>query len=129
MAGRDYKTRNKSFRTIIIINWGSFISVLTISVFPLLFEKNPTLGLAADEFTKWQLASATLYQEARRMISDYVLTENDAIGRGSVEDSIGMGSYRMDSHNCKQVVHASRTINEGDISCPPCLLSQFHIGP
>lgn len=59
------------------------------------------------------------------MISDYVLTENDAIGRGSVEDSIGMGSYRMDSHNCKRVVHASRTINEGDIELSP--LSPFPI--
>ena len=38
------KPGNKSFRTIIIINWGSFISVLTISVFPLLFEKKPDIG-------------------------------------------------------------------------------------
>ncbi|MDO5576340.1 MAG: FAD-dependent oxidoreductase, partial [Fibrobacter sp.] len=33
------------------------------------------------------------------------------------------GSYRMDSHNCKRVVHAGRTLNEGDVEMAP--LSPF----
>ena len=49
------------------------------------------------------------------MISDYVLTESDVLGKNQIEDSVGMGSFKMASHNCKRIIKNGRTINEGNI--------------
>ncbi|HLV33268.1 MAG TPA: FAD-dependent oxidoreductase [Chitinispirillaceae bacterium] len=123
----DYKTRERIFQNHYNFQMGIFYFCANDPRLPsIVREKTRHWGLATDEFADSGNWPQQLYiREARRMISDYVLTENDAIGRGSVEDSIGMGSYRMDSHNCKRVVHASRTINEGDIELSP--LSPFPI--
>jgi hypothetical protein len=56
-------------------------------------------GLAKDEFTDnenwpWQL----YVREARRMISDYVVTEHEAKGERSADDGICIASYPLDSH-------------------------------
>jgi hypothetical protein len=73
-------------------------------------------GLAPDEFTDTDNWPPQLYvREARRMISDYVLTESDVLGKNQIEDSVGMGSFKMDSHNCKRVIKNGRAINEGNI--------------
>lgn len=77
-------------------------------------------GLAGDEFRETGNWPPQLYvREARRMVSDHVLTEHDSFGRTAPEDSIGMASYRMDSHNCKRVVYAGRAVNEGNIEVVP----------
>ena len=77
-------------------------------------------GLAADEFVDSGNWPPQLYiREARRMISDYVVTEHDVFGRFEAEDSVGMASYNMDSHNCKRVVYAGRVINEGNVEISP----------
>jgi hypothetical protein len=77
-------------------------------------------GLAADEFTATGNWPPQLYvREARRMTSDYVMTEHDSFGRTDPDDSIGMATYRMDSHNCKRVVYAGRAVNEGDVEVAP----------
>jgi hypothetical protein len=56
-------------------------------------------GLAKDEFTDTEHWPRQLYvREARRMISDYVVTEHDAKGERSAEDSICIASYPLDSH-------------------------------
>lgn len=64
-------------------------------------------GLAKDEFADngnwaWQL----YVREARRMVGDYVITENTARGRDAVTNSIGLGSYHMDSHHTQYFVTA-----------------------
>ncbi len=56
-------------------------------------------GLAKDEFADsgnwpWQL----YVREARRMVSDYVITENDARSRRVAEDAVALASYPLDSH-------------------------------
>jgi hypothetical protein len=56
-------------------------------------------GLAKDEFTDnenwpWQL----YVREARRMISDEVVTEHEAKGERAAEDGICIASYPLDSH-------------------------------
>ena len=56
-------------------------------------------GLAKDEFADngnwpWQL----YVREARRMVSDYVITENDARGSRVAEDAVALASYPLDSH-------------------------------
>ncbi|MGE5296593.1 MAG: FAD-dependent oxidoreductase [Solirubrobacterales bacterium] len=77
-------------------------------------------GLAADEFTETSNWPPELYvREARRMISDYVITEHDSFGQVRPDDSIGMATYRMDSHNCKRVVYAGRAVNEGNVEVSP----------
>lgn len=77
-------------------------------------------GLAGDEFTDTNNWPPQLYiRESRRMISDYIITEHNAIGRYTPDDSVGLASYRMDSHNCKRVVKFGRVINEGDVEISP----------
>ncbi|MBC8136899.1 MAG: FAD-dependent oxidoreductase [Fibrella sp.] len=53
------------------------------------------------------------------MISDYVLTEADALHRRKCEDPVAMGSYTLDSHNCSRFVRDGRVLNEGDVQLPP----------
>ncbi|MBV9866962.1 MAG: FAD-dependent oxidoreductase [Abitibacteriaceae bacterium] len=73
-------------------------------------------GLCKDEFTETGGWSHQLYiREARRMKSDYVMTEHNCRGEAQVEDAVGLGSYNMDSHNCQRFVKDGRVWNEGDV--------------
>jgi len=73
-------------------------------------------GLAKDEFTDNKHWPYNLYvREARRMRSDFVMTENHCKRREPVEDPIGMGAYTLDSHNTQRVVADGMVKNEGDI--------------
>lgn len=76
-----------------------------------------TWGLAKDEFTDNGNWPHQIYvREARRMISDFVMTENEILGRKPVPNSIGMGSYTLDSHNTQRYVKPDGYVqNEGDI--------------
>ena len=74
-------------------------------------------GLAKDEFTDNGHWPHQIYvREARRMIGQYVMTENELLKRRPTPESIGMGSYTMDSHNVQRYVTAEGYVqNEGDI--------------
>lgn len=73
-------------------------------------------GLAADEFTATGGWPHALYvREGRRMVSDYIMTEHNAVGRDIVPDAVGMAAYTMDSHHCRRVVRGGRVCNEGDV--------------
>ncbi len=73
-------------------------------------------GLAKDEFTDSNNWPHQLYiREARRMVSDYVMTEKNCMGTTVAADSVGMGAYTMDSHNCQRIVLNGMVKNEGDI--------------
>jgi hypothetical protein len=74
-------------------------------------------GLPKDEFADHGNWSPQLYiREARRMIGSYVMTENDLLKRRVTPDSVGMGSYGMDSHNVQRYVTPDGFVqNEGDI--------------
>jgi hypothetical protein len=48
------------------------------------------------------------------MVSDYVMSESNCLGQTVAPDSIGLGAYAMDSHNCQRVVVDGRVENEGD---------------
>jgi hypothetical protein len=77
-------------------------------------------GLAADEFKNSDNWPLQLYiREARRMVSDYVITEHNAVGRYTPDDSVGIAAYRMDSHNCKRVIKSGRVMNEGSVEVSP----------
>lgn len=76
-------------------------------------------GLAADEFKQTNHWPEQLYiREARRMLGDYVLTENDCMHKVSCSDPVGMGAYAMDSHNCRRFVKEGKLYNEGDVQVP-----------
>ena len=73
-------------------------------------------GLPADEFTDngnwpWQL----YVREARRMVSDYVMTQANCAGSTVAADSVGLAAYAMDSHNVQRHVKNGMVKNEGDV--------------
>jgi len=56
-------------------------------------------GLPKDEFPDTGHFPHQIYvREARRMISDYVVTEHDAKGGPRAEDGVALASYPLDSH-------------------------------
>jgi len=78
-------------------------------------------GLAKDEFTDNGNWSRQLYiREARRLIGEYVTTENDVLAKREVPNPVGMGSYAMDSHNIQRYVTSEGFVqNEGDVGVSP----------
>src|SRR5207302_7234352 len=78
-------------------------------------------GLAADEFTDNGNWPHEIYvREARRLVGDYVHTEHDCRRKRVTPESVGMGSYNMDSHNCMRYVTADGHVqNEGDVQAGP----------
>ena len=83
----------------------------------LMRKKFSAWGLAKDEFTDDGNWPQQLYiREARRMISDYVMTEHECRGVRTAADPIGLAAYGMDSHNTQRYVDAAGHVrNEGDV--------------
>jgi FAD dependent oxidoreductase len=76
----------------------------------------PGWGLPADEFTDNGNFSPQLYvREARRMISDYVMTTKNCSGSVVAPDSVGMGAYNMDSHHTQRFNSNGSVKNEGGV--------------
>jgi hypothetical protein len=64
-------------------------------------------GLARDEFTKSGHWPPQLYvREARRMVSDYVVTDRDARHLRKADDVVALATYAMDSHYVSRYVDA-----------------------
>lgn len=78
-------------------------------------------GYAKDEFTDNGYWPYNIYvREARRMIGEFIMTENEILGKQPVNRSIGMGSYTMDSHNVQRYIKPDGFVqNEGDIGVHP----------
>ncbi|MEZ4970225.1 MAG: FAD-dependent oxidoreductase [Flavobacteriaceae bacterium] len=74
-------------------------------------------GLSKDEFKDNGNWPHQIYvREARRMIGDFVMTENELLKKSPTPKPIGMGSYTMDSHNVQRYVKPDGFVqNEGDI--------------
>lgn len=74
-------------------------------------------GLPKDEFKDNGHWSHQLYiREARRMIGSFVMTENELRKKKPTPDSVGMGSYTIDSHNVQRYITPEGDVqNEGDI--------------
>ncbi|WP_319229442.1 FAD-dependent oxidoreductase [Draconibacterium orientale] len=87
-------------------------------------------GLAKDEFTDNGNWPHQIYvREARRMIGEFVMTENEVLGKSQVPYSIGMGSYTMDSHNTQRFITPEGFVqNEGDIGVHPHQPYQIALG-
>lgn len=82
-------------------------------------------GLAKDEFVEngnwpWQM----YVREARRMVSDFVVSERHLRLLDPTNRSIGLGSYNMDSHHVQRYIDLEKygkpsVRNEGDIQINP----------
>ena len=74
-------------------------------------------GLAKDEFTDNGNWPHQIYvREARRMVGKYVMTENELLQKKPTPESVGVGSYSIDSHNIQRYVDENGHVqNEGDI--------------
>jgi hypothetical protein len=76
-------------------------------------------GPCKDEFLDTGGWPNQLYvREARRMVSDYVMSELNCRGYIQADDPVGLGAYNMDSHNCQRIVRNGRAENEGDVQVP-----------
>lgn len=87
-------------------------------------------GLAKDEFQDNGNWPHQLYiREARRMIGTSVMTEHEVMGKRAVPQSVGMGSYTMDSHNVQRYIKADGYVqNEGDLGVRPKQPYQIQLG-
>ncbi len=90
-------------------------------------------GLCKDEFSDTGGWPNQLYiREARRMVSDYVMTERNCRESLAVRDPIGLAAYTMDSHNCRRIVRDGQVANEGDVQVggfPPYQISYRALVP
>jgi len=63
------------------------------------------VGLPKDEFKDHGGWPHQIYvREARRMVGLYVMTENELLKKRPTPDSVGMGSYTIDSHNVQRYI-------------------------
>lgn len=74
-------------------------------------------GTCKDEFVREDGWQQQLYiREARRMISDLVMTQKHCEGIDIVTDAVGMAAYGMDSHHTQRYVTSEGFIsNEGNV--------------
>lgn len=97
-------------------------------------ERFAAWGLAKDEFVDRGGWPHQLYvREARRMVSDYVMTERNCRGKRVADDPVGLAAYMMDSHHVQRYVDAQgHARNEGDVEVggfPPYPISFRSIVP
>lgn len=74
-------------------------------------------GTCKDEFEREDGWQNQLYiREARRMVSDYVMTQHHCEGLEIADDAVGLAAYGMDSHNIQRYVdHNGYVQNEGNV--------------
>lgn len=74
-------------------------------------------GTSKDEFEREDGWQQQLYiREARRMISDFVMTQKHCESIEVVPDGIGMAAYGMDSHHTQRYVNSEGYVsNEGNV--------------
>jgi FAD dependent oxidoreductase len=113
----DYETRERIFNEHVAYHQGLLYFLANDPRLPDDVKKYMSRwGLARDEFVKTGGWPHQLYvREARRMISDYVMTEHNCRWKSVAEDSVGLGAYNMDSHNVQRYVKDGKATNEGDI--------------
>lgn len=113
----DYKTRERIWKEHEDYTRGFLVFLATSPrVPPSMRAEMQMYGPSKDEFLDTGGWPNQLYiREARRMVSDYVMTEHHCRGNTRAEDSVSLGAYNMDSHNCQRIVKNGRVENEGDV--------------
>ena len=113
----DYATREKIWQDHLNYIQGFITFLKTDSRVPEEIRKAMAeWGLCKDEFQDTGGWPHAMYvREARRMLSDYVMSEKVCRGVDKPDDSVGLGAYNMDSHNCRRIVRDGVAHNEGDV--------------
>jgi hypothetical protein len=84
-----------------------------------LVEEVNAYGLDPEEFPETGHWPWALYiREARRMVSDKVMTEDHVFGRQVAEDSVGLANYWADSHRVCRYEEDGRVYLEGGLGLP-----------
>jgi len=134
-ADADYATRERMFAEHLSYQQGLLWSLANHARVP---EKVRSyyqrFGMAKDEFVDHDHWPHQLYvREARRMVSDHVMTQHECQGKRIVPDAIGLAAYTMDSHNIQRYVDEHGHVrNEGDVQVggfPPYAISYRSIRP
>lgn len=118
----SWERREEIFQAHVRYQWGLMYFMATDAIVPdAIRNYYASWGLCKDEFPDCGGWSHAIYvREGRRLVADYVVDENDCQNRKIPEDSVGLGSYNMDSHNCTRFVDARGFVrNEGDVQLPP----------
>jgi hypothetical protein len=117
----DYATRARIWQDHIDYQQGFYYFLANDPrVPPTLQQEVREWGLPKDEYEDTGHWPHQLYvREARRLVSDFVLTQKDLQTDLTKPDVIGMGSYNSDSHNLQRFVNAKGFAeNEGDMQVP-----------
>ncbi len=75
-------------------------------------------GTCKDEYDTEDGWQNQLYiREARRMVSEFVMTQKHCEVMEPITDPVGMGAYNMDSHHVQRYVSKTGVQNEGNVEC------------
>ena len=101
-----YELRERIFQDHVTYQQGLYYFLANDPQVPAALRKRVNqFGLDPREFVETGHWPHQLYvREGRRMLSDYVMTQADCQSKRTVEDSIGLASYPLDSHFCQRVV-------------------------
>lgn len=113
----DYPTREKIFQAHVTYQQGLMWFLSHDERLPQrIRDKVNRFALPKDQFTGTGGWPHELYvREARRLQSDYVMTQNNALGKVVADDSVGLASYTMDSHNVQRVIVNGAVRAEGNV--------------
>jgi len=114
----DYAKRDEIFKDHLLYQRGLMWTLVSNPRVPEKIRNEVSRwGLCKDEFPEHDGWPHQMYvREARRLISDYVMTQHDCQGRRECTDSVGLAAYTMDSHNVQRYVDANGQVrNEGDV--------------
>ena len=91
-------------------------------------EQVSAYGLPKDEFTDNGGWPYMIYiREARRMVSDYVMTQADCAHERKADDAVGFGAFGMDSHVVQYYVNREGPCapRRDDLACPTQAIWHF----
>jgi hypothetical protein len=111
----DDETREKIFQEHVTYQQGLMYFLANDPRVPSDIQtKIRAFGPAHNEFVDTGGWPFQLYvREARRMVSDYVMTEHNGTGKVVAHDGIALASYQMDSHNTARFAVKGKADNEG----------------
>jgi hypothetical protein len=114
----DHATREKIFQEHLRYQQGLMWTLISNPRVPEKIRSEVSRwGLCKDEFHDFAGWPHQLYvREARRMVSDVVMTQQHCQGRATADDPVGLAAYTMDSHNVQRYVDSNGHVkNEGDV--------------
>ena len=114
----DWPTRERIFRQHMLYQMGLMYTLANHPRVPQKIRDEFTrLALAKDEFQDHDNWPHQMYvREARRLVSEYVMSQKDCQGKVVCDDPVGLGAYNMDSHNAQRYVTKDGKVrNEGDV--------------